>query len=297
MSRIAYVNGRYLPHAHAAVACRGPRLSVRRRRLRSLRGAGRAPGRRAPPYGPARALARRTAHRACRCRARARRRDARDGAAQPRARRHRLSAGHARRGAARSCLSRRRARRRRSSSPRAATISARLEQRAAEGIAVDHRARISAGTASTSNRSRCCRTCWPSRRRASRGAQEAWFVDADGHVTEGASSNAWIVTRGRHAGHAAARQRHPARHHPHGRDRGAPRRRASTFEERAFHGRGGLCRARGLRHLGQPDRACRWCASTAARSAMARPACSPRRCAAPTMSTPNSPDLAIRKAR
>jgi D-alanine transaminase len=27
------------------------------------------------------------------------------------------------------------------------------------------------------------------------GAKEAWFVDADGFVTEGASSNAWIVTR------------------------------------------------------------------------------------------------------
>ena len=27
------------------------------------------------------------------------------------------------------------------------------------------------------------------------GALEAWFVDADGHVTEGASTNAWIVTR------------------------------------------------------------------------------------------------------
>lgn len=26
------------------------------------------------------------------------------------------------------------------------------------------------------------------------GAKEAWFVDADGHVTEGASTNAWIVT-------------------------------------------------------------------------------------------------------
>ena len=26
------------------------------------------------------------------------------------------------------------------------------------------------------------------------GAAEAWFVDADGHVTEGASTNAWIVT-------------------------------------------------------------------------------------------------------
>lgn len=27
------------------------------------------------------------------------------------------------------------------------------------------------------------------------GAREAWFVDKDGHVTEGSSSNAWIVTR------------------------------------------------------------------------------------------------------
>jgi D-alanine transaminase len=29
-----------------------------------------------------------------------------------------------------------------------------------------------------------------------RGAKEAWFVDRDGHVTEGSSSNAWIVTMG-----------------------------------------------------------------------------------------------------
>ena len=28
------------------------------------------------------------------------------------------------------------------------------------------------------------------------GAKEAWFVDGAGHVTEGSSSNAWIVTRG-----------------------------------------------------------------------------------------------------
>jgi D-alanine transaminase len=28
------------------------------------------------------------------------------------------------------------------------------------------------------------------------GAKEAWFVDHDGHVTEGSSTNAWIVTRG-----------------------------------------------------------------------------------------------------
>jgi D-alanine transaminase len=29
-----------------------------------------------------------------------------------------------------------------------------------------------------------------------RGGKEAWFVDRDGQVTEGASSNAWIVTKG-----------------------------------------------------------------------------------------------------
>jgi len=29
-----------------------------------------------------------------------------------------------------------------------------------------------------------------------RGAKEAWFVDSDGNITEGSSSNAWIVTKG-----------------------------------------------------------------------------------------------------
>jgi D-alanine transaminase len=42
------------------------------------------------------------------------------------------------------------------------------------------------------------------------GAREAWFVDAQGRVTEGSSSNAWIVTRDgkvvtRHADHAILR--------------------------------------------------------------------------------------------
>ena len=45
------------------------------------------------------------------------------------------------------------------------------------------------------------------------GAREAWFVDADGSVTEGSSSNAWIVTRDGTRRHAAGRPRHPARHH------------------------------------------------------------------------------------
>ncbi|HXW43116.1 MAG TPA: D-amino-acid transaminase, partial [Xanthobacteraceae bacterium] len=43
-----------------------------------------------------------------------------------------------------------------------------------------------------------------------RGAREAWFVDKDGAVTEGASSNAWIVTAAgtlvtRHADHGILR--------------------------------------------------------------------------------------------
>jgi D-alanine transaminase len=43
-----------------------------------------------------------------------------------------------------------------------------------------------------------------------KGAREAWFVDKDGKVTEGASANAWIVTSAgvlvtRHADHAILR--------------------------------------------------------------------------------------------
>ena len=77
-------------------ACRGPRLSVRRRRLRSVRGEGRPAGRRAPAHatGSQRSLA--NCASPCRCRAtRSARGAARDRAAQPGARRHRLSADHA----------------------------------------------------------------------------------------------------------------------------------------------------------------------------------------------------------
>ena len=47
------------------------------------------------------------------------------------------------------------------------------------------------------------------------GAYEAWFVDPDGTVKEGASTNAWIVTRDGKLVTRPAEQRHPARHHPH----------------------------------------------------------------------------------
>ena len=47
------------------------------------------------------------------------------------------------------------------------------------------------------------------------GAHEAWFVDPDGTVKEGASTNAWIVTRDGKLVTRPAEQRHPARHHAH----------------------------------------------------------------------------------
>ena len=53
----------------------------------------------------------------------------------------------------------------------------------------------SAGAASTSNRWRCCPMCWPNRRRASRARAKPGWSTRKGRVTEGASSNAWIVSR------------------------------------------------------------------------------------------------------
>ena len=48
------------------------------------------------------------------------------------------------------------------------------------------------------------------------GAYEAWLIDAEGCVTEGASTNAWIVTQDGELVTRADRQRHPGRHHaPH----------------------------------------------------------------------------------
>ena len=65
--------------------------------------------------------------------------------------------------------------------------------RPAQGVGGDHRARDPLGAAATSRPSACCPTCWPSRRRARPAPYEAWFVDELGLVTEGASTNAWIV--------------------------------------------------------------------------------------------------------
>ena len=61
----------------------------------------------------------------------------------------------------------------------------------------------SAGRGPTSSRCRCCPTCSASSRRRRQGAFEAWQIDRDGNVTEGTSSNAWIVTA---AGEVVTRQ-------------------------------------------------------------------------------------------
>ena len=65
------------------------------------------------------------------------------------------------------------------------------------------------------------------------GAYEAWFVDRDGFVTEGSSTTAWIVTQGRGARHPPERHRHPAGDHPCNRNRGRPPR-GLKVEERKF---------------------------------------------------------------
>ena len=168
MSRIAYVNGRYLPLARRHGACRGPRLPVRRRRLRGLRGEGRAAGRRAPPYGAAAALARRTAHRRCRCRWR------------------RSASCCARPCAATACatassICRSPAAWRGATMPfrpparaPSVVVTARsldaAQQRAhrRRGHRGHHRAGQPLGAGRHQVGRRCCRTCWPSRRRASR---------------------------------------------------------------------------------------------------------------------------------
>ena len=270
MSRIAYVNGRYLPRAQADGLDRGPRLSVRRRRLRSLRGAGRAPGRRAPPHGAARPLARRTAHRAADVAGRARA----SCCAKPCGATACATASSICRSPAASRGAifrfRRPARSRRvvvtARSNRSRHGSSKRRPRASPSSPCP----TSAGSASTSSRSRCCPTCWPSRRRASRArarpgssTRKAASPKAPRRMPGSSAATASSITR------------------PLGHDilPGITRSvvldvikaQGLALRGARLHGRGGLCRARSLHHLGEPDRACRWCASTAGRSAMARP--------------------------
>ncbi len=119
---------------------------------------------------------------------------ARDDCAQPRARRHRLCRRS--RAASRAAISRFRppARGPRWSSPRAATISPRIEQLAADGVAVVTVPDIRWGRVDIKSVALLPNVLAKQAARE-QGAREAWLVDGDGRVTEGASSNAWIVAR------------------------------------------------------------------------------------------------------
>jgi D-alanine transaminase len=86
------------------------------------------------------------------------------------------------------------------------------------------------------------------------GARDAWFVDASGLVTEGASTNAWIVTADgtlvtRPADHAILRG--ITRHRPLRRDQGA----RACARRTTLQPQGGLYRTRSLRYRGDTDRA------------------------------------------
>ena len=214
MTRIVYVNGRYLPYAKATVhaedrgfqfadavyeVCevRGGRLVDEARHLARLErslGELRMP----PPMTPAALV-------------RVMRETMRRNRVERRAR---LSAGDPRaRPRANSC-SPRRTWRRPSSVSRAPSPQSAGERRAAEGIAVK--------TVPDTRWGRCdiktvmlLPACLAKEDAAAEGAREAWFVDAAGFVTEGASSNAWIVDGGGPARHPARRSRDPARRHAH----------------------------------------------------------------------------------
>ena len=273
MSRIAYVNGRYLPLAQASVQRRGPRLSVLRRRLRGLRGEGRPADRRAPPHGAARrARSPNCASRMPMSRGRARRRAARDGA--------RATACAT---ASSICRSRAAWRgaimpfRRPARAPSLVVTARSIDLGAGREAwpptaSPSSRCRTTAGRASTSSRSSLLPNVLAKQAAREQGAREAWFVDADGRVTEGSSSQCLDRHARRQGGHPAGRPRHPARHHPHGgarRDRGAGARRSRSAPSRsrrptrareAF-----ITSASQIVHAGGA-------ASTAARSATARPA-------------------------
>ncbi len=231
MSRIAYVNGRYLPHRAGRGPYRGPRLSVRRRRLRGLRGAGRAPDRPAPAHGAAGALARRAAHplpmplngaavvygvkpsRAIAC-----------ATASSICRSPAASRGATTR-------FRRPAPGRPSWSPRRRSILQRPRSDRGEGIAVITRA----GQPLAARRHQVGVAAAERARQAGgarAGRAEAWFVDGTAP-----SPKALVQCLDRHprrqGGHPAGRPRHPARHHAHRGARGLPAQ-GLELEERPF---------------------------------------------------------------
>ena len=254
MSRIAYVNGRYLPMRDAKVhvedrgyqfadgvyeVCevRGGHLIDERRHIERLQ----------------RSL-RRIAHPHADDAARARRRAARSGGAQSYRLRHRLSADQPRRGAPRSRFSSR-------AVPPSLVVTARVAESGAQRQPRPKRAspssacRTTAGAASISRPSACCRTCWRGRPRSSRARA------TPGSSTRTAPSRKRVRQRlhrhaGRQARHPAGRPRHPARHYPH-RTFDAIKAQSLTVEERPFT----LQEAYGRAKPSSPRRArsfCRW---------------------------------------
>ena len=192
MSRIAYVNGRYLPR-HAAtvhIEDRGYQFSDGVYEVCEVRG-GRLVDERLH-IARLDALARRIAHRHADVDRRARCGHARNRAPQPRARRHCLPADHPRRGAARSRLSAARHGAERGGD-RPQSRFRRQRKTAADGIAVitvpDNRwERVDIKSVSL------LPNVLAKQAAREQGAKEAWFVDHAGKVTEGSSTNAWIVT-------------------------------------------------------------------------------------------------------
>ena len=117
------------------------------------------------------------------------------------------------------------------------------------------------------------------------GAYEAWLVDDKGCVTEGASTNAWIVTPDDELVTPPDRQRHPGRHHArHAEDDrrrpAAQVRRAAVHAGRSQEGEGGVHHQRHVvRDTGGEDRRrARW---ATARSARRRGGCARNMCASP----------------
>jgi len=86
------------------------------------------------------------------------------------------------------------------------------------------------------------------------GAREAWFVDKQGFVTEGSSSNAWIVTKNGTVVTPPCRPRDPQGRHPHRVLDHHPRRRGLKLDVAPFTIDEAAAGARSLHHLGEPDR-------------------------------------------
>ena len=257
MTRIVYVNGRYLPLRGGRGACRGSRLPVRRRGLRGVRGQGRPAGRRDAAYAAPGALARRAATCAqpmtpARLVARA----ARDHPAQPRARRPRLSAGH--RAAPARATSRFRPSRRRADAScawRAASIAGAGSRRAAPRASrvktmpdirwgrCDIKTVMLLPTALAKQAARSGgRQGSLVRRRARATSPRA------PRPTPGSSTRTGrLIT-------APDRQRHPARRHPHHPDRSAASARRHRAGGAAVHRGGGQGGAGGLHYLGDQHR-------------------------------------------